>query len=71
MLTIVGVKKSLLGSIMEGVVVCELGKCQIRCPIILLVVNGAPKILLQHLIDSLRLTIGLRMECIRKLNIHF
>jgi hypothetical protein len=53
---------------MEGVVVCEFGKCQIRCPIILWIVNGAPEILLQYLIDSLRLTINLRMECKRKLN---
>lgn len=46
---------------MYPVVVCELGDGQPVHPVVLVVVDVEPKILLQSLVDTLYLTIGLRV----------
>jgi hypothetical protein len=62
MVAVVGEERSLAGRGVDGVVVSELGAGQELLPIVLLVVAKGAEILLKDLVDTLGLTVGLRME---------
>ena len=61
MISIVGEERRNTGGRMRGVVVSKLSKWQEVAPIILLIIDVEAQVLLEDLVDALRLPICLRM----------
>ena len=55
---------------MHTVVVSKLCQWQQGCPVVLLIIDGTMQILLQNLVNPIRLSIYLWMKCRRKLNFY-
>lgn len=62
MVTVAGIEGRLRGARVWRVVVGKLGKGKVTNPVVLLEGGEAAKVLLEGLIDSFSLAIGLRME---------